>query len=276
MLIQTDWPKTYIYWTVNETLFISIPFTWNLPEVESRFVKQKSLFFKQIIIGGPATALMPDYFKNYSFVTVGSECSNIIQMINPLATKTTTGCVRSCKFCAAPRIEGRLKELDDWPNKPILIDNNLLASSQPHFDKVIDRLKKWEWADFNQGLDSRLLTNYHAKRLSEIKKPIIRLALDNVAYRDDWEIAFSRLRSAGITLNSIRSYALCGFDSDPAEAWERCNTITDHGIKVLPQWFHELNALDKNIVTNKQAELGWNDYERRRIMQWFYQHKRAV
>ena len=40
-------------------------------------------------------------------------------------------------------------------------------------------------------------------------------------------------------------------------------------------WFHELDVMEKNTVTPKQAALGWNDYERRRIMQWFYQHKKA-
>ena len=29
------------------------------------------------------------------------------------------------------------------------------------------------------------------------------------------------------------------------------------------------------IVTEKQIQLGWNDYERRKIMQWFYWHKKA-
>ena len=29
-------------------------------------------------------------------------------------------------------------------------------------------------------------------------------------------------------------------------------------------------------MTPEQAEGGWTDYERRKIMQWFYQHKEAV
>lgn len=94
--------------------------------------------------------------------------------------------------------------------------------------------------------------------------------------REDWEQAFDRLRSAGVTKKSIRSYALIAFDSDPAEAWERCKWIEAHGIKPLPMWFHRLDALAHNVVTPEQTALGWTDYERRRIMQWFYQHKEAV
>ena len=77
-------------------------------------------------------------------------------------------------------------------------DNNLTAASYSHFDKVIDRLVKWGWADFNQGLDSRLLTAYHAERIHEIKKPIIRLALDSMFDQYEWLKAVDVLRSAGI------------------------------------------------------------------------------
>jgi len=55
-----------------------------------------------------------------------------------------------------------------------------------------------------------------------------------------------------------------------------CEYVEKHGVKPLPMWFHELDALQRNIVTERQKELGWNDYERRRLMQWFYQHKKAV
>ncbi len=88
--------------------------------------------------------------------------------------------------------------------------------------------------------------------------------------------AFEKLRRAGIAKRNIRSYALVGFDSDPGECWRRCEWVERQKIKVLPMWFHPLDALEKNVVTEKQQKLGWDDFERRRIMQWYYQHKRAV
>ena len=166
--------------------------------------------------------------------------------------------------------------MDDWPDLPVLCDNNILAVSEAHFDKVIDRLKAHGWADFNQGIDARLLTKYHAERLKEIGRPMIRLALDNMGYADQWESAFSILRRAGFPLSLIRSYALVGFKSDPAEAWARCEWIESHGIKALPMWYHPLNAMEENKVTMEQKQHGWTDYERRKIMQWFYQHKKAA
>jgi len=266
------WSKKPALWIENDTLHISVVFTWDLPKVR-QLAKQKSLLYGKVLIGGPAVRLMPDYLNG---INTGYDYEGALQKHNPDATRTTTGCVRQCKFCAVPRLEGGLKELKAWPDKPTLIDNNLLASGKRHFDRVIDRLKKYDEVDFNQGLDSRLLSEYHAKRFKELNNPMIRLALDSVSYQSGWVKAFETLRSAGIPKGAIRSYALVGFDSGPAEAWARCKFIESRGIKALPVWFHELDSLKKGQVTEKQEGLGWNDYERRKIMQFFYFHKNAV
>jgi hypothetical protein len=271
--MKIDWPKGPTFWIENNTLYGSIPFTWNLPEVEKMILKGKSFLYINIILGGPAVYLMPDYFKDFENVEIGPFYKNVLQRVNPLATRTTVGCPNACSFCGVRKFEPSFDELIDWPDLPMLCDNNLLAASRDHFDKVIDRLKRHEWCDFNQGIDARLLTAYHASRFAELKKPIIRLALDSMAYLDQWEKAFDHLRAAGLPKKSIRSYALIGFNSGPAEAWDRCRWIENHGIKALPMWFHPLNALEKNKVTNTQEELGWNDSERLNIMGWFYKHR---
>lgn len=272
-----DWPKKEFYWIKDRILYVSIPFTWNLKSVKNH-IKQQSFFYDIVVVGGPATFLMPEYFDDIKYVEVRKQYPGILQRINPLATRTTIGCIRKCGFCGVNKIEGKFKELVDWPNLPIICDNNLLAASNNHFDKVIKKLKKLEFADFNQGVDSRLLTKYHADKFAEIKKPIIRLALDGMDYVDDWEKAYNTLRKAGLPKKSIRSYALIGFNSDPEEAWDRCEFIASHGIKPLPMWFHSLSELHKNTVTDYQEKLGWTDYERRLIMQYYYQRgkKRAL
>lgn len=259
-------------------LKVSVPFTWNLPEVK-KVIRRGSLAHDHYIVGGPALDLMPDFFAGLDRVEVGHDEYGILQRINPEATRTTLGCIRKCRFCAigTGKVEaGGMRELPDWPDLPVLIDNNLLAATRAHFDKVIARLRRHGWADFNQGLDARLLTDYHAQAIASIGRPVVRLALDSKAVQPTWEKAFSMLRAAGIALARIRSYVLIGFDTEPAEAWERCRWIEGHGVKPLPMWFHALDALKGNAVSERQAALGWDDYERRKIMQWFYQHKNAV
>lgn len=254
---MNDWPKKEIYWNDDNILYISIPFTWRLPIVKAK-LKQRELFqsWKSVVVGGPAAYLMPDYFEDLGFVSIGKSANGIMQKINPMATKTSVGCVRKCEFCAVPKIEGNIKELSDWPDLPIITDNNLLACSKKHFNRVIDRLKKHKEVDFNQGIDARLLKKYHADRFSELKKPIVRLALDNLDYSDSWMKAYQLLRNAGLPKNLIRSYAIIGFNSGPGEAWERCEFINKLNIKVLPMWYHSLNQTKQNIVTDEQKKIG--------------------
>src|SRR3990170_3113960 len=276
MKITETWPKGPTSWIIDRVLYVSIPFTWDLPHVHAR-LENVDFTFDRVEVGGPATKLMPSYFDDLPHVIVRYDYPGAMQIVNPQATKTTTGCIRSCGFCAVPRMEGKITELSEWPDLPIVCDNNLLGSSVEHFDRVIERLKVHGWADFNQGIDSRLLSDYHATRLREIGRPMIRLALDSMTYAEQWGVAFDRLRSAGFPKSLIRSYALIGFEENKGhtvgEAWSRCGWIENHGIKVLPMWYHRLDAMMPNIVTEKQKALGWNDFERRNIMQWYYQHK---
>lgn len=268
------WPKQPTYWQIDKTLKVSIPFTWELPGVLAN-LRQHSIWWDNAIVGGPAVELMPGFFDSLDYVQEGHDEPGVLQRVNQLATRTTVGCVRRCGFCAigTGRIEGEYRELEEWPNLPMITDNNLLAASKAHFDKVIDRLVLHGWADFNQGVDSRLLTDYHAARFAEIKKPTIRLALDHMDYRDKWQEAFDRLRSAGIAKRNISSYCLVGFTSDPRESWQRCEWVESHGVKAYPMWFHALDQLQKNIVTDEQHRLGWDDEQRRHIMGYYYKHR---
>lgn len=167
-------------------------------------------------------------------------------------------------------------ELEDWPDRPILCDNNLLASSMRHFHRVMDRLDNHTNSDANQGLDARLLNNEHAERMGRNKGFVARLALDSDSLRDQWQDAYDLLRKHGTAKRRIRTYALIGWHDTPDEAWSRCRWIESHKVKVLPMWHHALDQLECNTVRDDQTVNGWNDYERRRIMQWFYKHRKAV
>ncbi len=266
-----SWPKQSYYWQEGDDLFISIPFTWELPKVKNRLA-----FCKNVHVGGPAVDLMPNYFKNCeNVVQIGGTINGVLQRINPYATRTTTGCPNHCKYCAIGRglIEkGGFQELKEWPDLPILADNNLFSASISHLDKVFDRLEKHERVDFEQGLDCRLLTDYHAERCARLNKPIIRFACDNRGEVEELEKSLDLLWKYKIPKSWVRVYAMIGFNSDPDEAWERCQMIEKHKVKALPMWFHELDSMKWNQVTAKQKDLGWSNYERRRIMAWYYWH----
>ena len=157
---------------------ISVPFTWNLPDLRTEFM-QRDFLLGKVRVGGPALKLMPDFFADMPWIEVGDDEPGVLQRMNPMATRTTVGCIRRCSFCAVPITEGKFYELKDWQDLPIICDNNLLASSQRHFDKVCDRLEHHDWCDFNQGLDARLINDHHAERIGRLRGAHVRLALDH-------------------------------------------------------------------------------------------------
>lgn len=192
-----SWSKGPTRWYDNGTLFVSIPFAWNLPSLRDE-LRQRSLLWDRIIVGGPAVELMPDFFAGCDWIEIGHSMPGVLQRVNPLATKTSRGCVNRCPYCAVPKIEGPLEELDEWPDLPVLIDNNLLACSLEHFDRVMDRLEKHRGVDFNQGLDARRLTPYHVERISRLRYPIVRLACDSSGDYPFFRQAAEMLLDAGV------------------------------------------------------------------------------
>lgn len=265
--MKVVWPKRELIWVEGSTGYISVPFTWNLPRVRQT-VTQLYHSIDRWIVGGPAVKLMPDYLDHVEIV---DELPGVLQRVNPLATRTTLGCTFNCSFCGVDRIEGCFKELDDWPNLPIICDNNVLAASESHFQRVVDRLlSKWDWCDFNQGIDARLLTAGHAQQIARIKEPMIRLALDSDGLRAAWVRALELLLKAGIAKHRIRSYALVGFSGSVEADRERCSFIQSFKIKALPMWYTPLDAMQMNQVTNRQASMGWTYLGRREFMRDYY------
>lgn len=281
-----------LIWEDAEALNISVVFTWYLNDARKYADLMKH---RRVRIGGPAVELskitMPGFWLGCQ-AELGGDYPGVLQRFNHLATRTSVGCTRRCKFCSVPLVtaqqalrmtggESRIVALEDWPDLPVLADDNLLLNSIEHFDRVCDRLEKHGWCDFNQGIDSRALTEHHAERIARIKRPKVRMALDNPALFGAWESAFEKLRKAGVAKRNIHSYCIIADTSaekpvSVEQSWEVCRFVEDHGVKPYPMWYHPLNAMQRNIVTKEQAALGWNDYERRKIMQWFYQHKVAV
>jgi hypothetical protein len=183
---------------------------------------------------------------------------------NPAATFTSRGCIRQCSFCAVPRLEDDLRELDDWPIRPIVCDNNLLATSRAHFDRVVDSLKPLRHVDFNQGLDARLLTRYHAGRLAELDCTV-RLALDSTRNESAFMEAYHLLRKAGIPKKRIRVYVLIGYQDSPDDALHRLQLVRGLGVTPNPMRYNPLDSLMRDAYVGPN----WTDRELTRYVRYW-------
>ncbi len=259
---MTEWSKRTLTWIEDETAFVSVPFTWNLPRAFSQCVWLKQQGY-HVRAGGPAVSLIPDYLQDVT--EIGGEVEALSRH-NPEATVTTRGCVRQCSFCAVPKIEGEFRELPVWEPRRIICDNNLLASSHRHFDRVIDSLKGSSGVDFNQGLDKRELKPYHIDRLKELDKPHIRFSWDDI---NEESLIFEGVRKfieAGFPHSRITIYILIGYNDTPENALYQMVTVRDI-LKVtpFPMRFQPLYELKYNSYIAP----GWTDKELRRMVRYW-------
>jgi len=193
--------------------------------------------------------LIPDYS------IVDPKVNTILNYLYPTNNSyiayATRGCIRNCEFCAVPIIEpvftnnfSIAKQVEDIRKKYgekrhlLLLDNNVLASKR--FPEIIEGIKRVgfekgakyasnkngkkveiaRYVDFNQGIDARLLTKEKMKLLSEIAINPIRIAFDDIKYKN---VYIEKVRlAAEYGIKTLSNYILFNFNNDtPEDLYER-------------------------------------------------------
>lgn len=263
--MTTAWSGGIVEWVENGVVYMSVVFSWQLQEAYQLMKFHQNLGIK-VVIGGPAVSLNLEMLKESNNKELGiTHYPDAIAKHNPVATFTTRGCVRTCPFCIVPKNEGKFVELREFPVRPIVCDNNFLASSTSHFDRVIDALKPLRGIDFNQGLDARLLTKYHAERLAELNMSVIRMAWDNVELETVWMRAFQFLLDAGFPPYKIQSYVLINHNDNPSDALYRLERIRSLGARPNPMRYQPLDSIKRNQYISPN----WTDFELKRFMRYW-------
>ena len=258
---MTPWAKRVICWKCADTLYLSVPFTWLLPEAEG-LADQYRLHAGagKVVAGGPAVKL---YGAPWADETPAECPFDVLAMHNPLATFTTRGCPNRCAFCAVPRIEGEFRELPTWKPAPIVCDNNLTAASRGHWERVIESLRPFPLVDFNQGFEARRFTIWQADLLAKLRMAKIRFALDSSREEGAVYGALQTCRKAG--LRDFGVYVLIGFNDTPDDALHRLELVRSWKIRPTPMRYQPLDTL----VKNGYVAPGWPAYELRRMMQYW-------
>ena len=251
------WKKSVVSWHKGDTLCLSVPFTWLMERAKQMAYRHSG----PVWVGSPAVRLLgkPQWCS--------SDCpdddESALERHNPQATFTTRGCPNACPFCAVPRIDGKFRELQEWPIRPIVCDNNFFASSRKHIEKVIDSLKDLEYVDFNQGLDAKLFTDWHADQLARLRSVKVRFAYDSAGMESKVADAVKRARKHG--LHDLGCYVLIGYRDTPADAVHRLEKVRSWNIRPTPMRYQPLNAMRKNVHV---AE-GWTEELLRKGMKYY-------
>jgi hypothetical protein len=254
---------------VPDEIKVTSLFTWAWKPVWEAVAFYKALFPKaKVSLGGVYASLTPEHAKQSGAHEVVSglipEAEDLLPDYSLVPEWhaeraasilfSSRGCIRSCGFCAVPKLEGKpfkirpsthIKHLVHPDHKRVILwDNNILGES--HWPDAVEELKELGFeADFNQGLDARLVTEEVAAALRDLKVPTIRFAYDFITMRDQVKRAITRLRSAGLNSRRVRHiscYVLYNYKDTPDDLFERVRDLLAWGVAAYPMRYQPLSG----------------------------------
>lgn len=232
-------------------------------------------------------SLIPDY-------SILNEIDYKYPTANAYFLYSTRGCIRRCSFCAVHIIEPEFNEfihikdqimqiIDTYgPKKDLLLlDNNVLASSK--FSLIINEIKKAgfekgakllykdknnrtisvkRYVDFNQGVDARLLTKEKMAKLSQIAINPLRIAFDDISYKD---LYVEKIRlAAKYDIVHLSNYILYNYKDKPEDFYERLlinlELNEELGLQIFSFPMRYVDLKSKNRLVDTPGNLGehWN------------------
>lgn len=230
----------------------------------------------EIKVGGIYTTLMPNHLRHvFPYVKIHQglfpKAENLLPAYDILnwvdkwkdwdrsIVFTSRGCIRKCQFCVVPKVEGGMR--DEKPSildlmhpshkKVTIWDNNFLAS--PYAKSMLKELidHKIE-ADFNQGLDARLMDEETAGLLADVKSKSIHMAYDWPWEGPYIQKAINLLADAGYKKKNLIFYMLYNFWDEqhkkgdtPDDFLLRLKNLMKWGASVYPMRFIPLDSLTR-------------------------------
>lgn len=207
-----------------DEVHISVAFKWDIPRAEWLSINWEHV--APVKIGGPAYGakyklgdFTPGMYIKTGYVFTSRGCPN---QYNPN---------NDCWFCSEPPGPPFELEIKDGWN---VLDPNILATSQSHFQKVIEMLKgqkkiikeqkiKNRKIEFTGGLEAKRLKFWHVDLLADLKPGQIFFAYDTPVDYDPLVEAGRKLIKAGFkpSNHQLRCYCLVGYEGDTFEKAEK-------------------------------------------------------
>ena len=254
------WSGGIAEWTEQNTAFISVVFSWKLPEAYQRVAWYRQAGY-DVKVGGGGIIRHPNYFDGVAEV---GEKVNALQKHNPHATRASRGCPLGCDFCIVPETEGRrFVFILDFIPRPILCDNNLSALPRNYQAYIIQKYLDYDvpLMDANSGFHPKTFHEGTYKRWKTINRGAWRLGYDQVGDKEDVYRSIKILKDE--PPNKKRIYVLIG-----NEPFEQC-----YGrIKQVIEWGCEphvqpLMALD-TLVKKPVIKYDWTEKKLRDLARW--------
>jgi hypothetical protein len=262
------------------TAFLSIAFTWKIPEAQHWGDYYRSLGYR-VVAGGAALFLpkLRDLLAPHvdEIPTVWRMIDGRLREVpapkqdsvfhhNPLATKASDGCDVGCSFCIVRALEGtEFKLYPDFPVRPVLTDNNLSGLPVEFQRHIVSRYQAEgvPLLDGNSGFEPRTFDDECFERWKPINKGPWRFAFDEMDEREHVERVFRMLATKDLPSKRKRVYVLIG--NEPVEAcMQRIAEVVAWGGEPHVQPFIKLNALKKR----PHARFDWTEQKLIDVARW--------
>ena len=242
MQTTTKWHKGIVEWREDDTILMSVVFTWDADDAYQRAIYHRQQGMR-VRIGGPGVFVNSRALA--SVAEVGGDIPGAVVRHNPMATFASRGCPVGCWFCIVPAMEGRTFTLiDDFEPRPILCDNNLSALPPDFQNHIVERYRNTgvPLLDANSGFEPETFTRDVYERWRSINRGPWRLAYDETSEREAVKAVMIMLSS--VPPSRKRVYVLIG--NEPVEScMTRIYEVISWGGEPHVQPLMKLNARRK-------------------------------
>jgi hypothetical protein len=268
LMTKGEWVKGVAHWRDGEAAFISVAFTWRLPEARKLTEYYRALGCS-VCIGGPAvfTAKAKTYLADLA-VKLGGTIPDVIVRHNPMATRASYGCPVDCSFCIVSKMDGKtFTLLPDFPVRPVLCDDNLSALPADYQRHIVDRYLKAgvPLVDANSGFEPTTFDDEVFARWKPILKGPWRFGFDEATEGAAVARVFRMLKDVSPRKKQV--YTMIGHEPF-AVCMARIQTVIASGGEPYVQPMIQLNSLKKE----PKVRYDWTAQKLRHVQRWANRH----
>lgn len=261
-LEKGEWVKGVAHWREGDTAFISIAFTWRLPEARKLAEYYRAIGCTRVKIGGPAVFTQGKYVSDIA--EVGGSIPDTVARHNPMATRASYGCPVGCHFCIVPRMDGlTFTYLPDFIVRPVLCDDNLSALPADYQQHIVDRYLQAgvPLLDANSGFEPATFDDEVFARWKPVLKGPWRFGFDEKTEGEAVARVFRMLKDVSPRKKQV--YTMIGHE--PFEVcMARIQKVIDSGAEPYAQPMIQLNALKKE----PKVRYDWTALKLKQVQRW--------
>lgn len=262
---RADWNKGVVHWREGDTAFLSIAFTWRLPEAR-KLAEYYRAIGCTVRAGGPGVFTQRKYLAD--ICEVGGSIPDTLARHNPDATRASYGCPVGCWFCIVPKMDGKTFTLQpDFPVRPVLCDDNLSALPADYQQHIVARYLATgvPLINANSGFEPATFDDEAFARWRPILKGPWRFGFDEQTEGGNVERVMRMLRDVSPRRKQV--YTMIGHEPFDV-CMDRIRRVIGWGGEPYAQPFIKLNALKKEARVSHD----WTPQKLRWVQRWVNRH----